>query len=157
MMAVQEPQHLLLAVRRAPRIVWDCIILLIVGHGVTFMAAIVYRIAPRWSMVEVNWFWCPDFNMKLSHEWWLKYLGDYLLNIITYYIMAKVAAKFSDALFIVSVIFFGYHLIDILMFMWDYGGQFYVFLDVLYTAIILIKYAVLPYRPEKFAKLRSLF
>lgn len=121
------------------------------------MDAIFFRIAPKWSSLKADWFWSPYFKMELTHEWWLKFIGDYLLNIISYYILAKVAAKFSNVLFIICVIFFGYHCIDFIMFMWDYNGQLYIYLDLGYTSIILIKYAIFPYKEERFARIKSLF
>lgn len=140
-----------------PKIVRDCILLLIIGHGLTFISVIFYKIWPAWTEEKVDWFLSPFYRLKMEREWYFKMGADYLLNVITYYIMAKVAAKFSDSLFIVCVIFFGYHVVDCFFFFWNFNGQFYIYLDLFYTAIILIKYAVLPYKPEKFAKLRSLF
>lgn len=143
--------------RRTPKMVMDCIVLLIIGHTATFIAAITYRVWPQWSLEKGDWFLSPWFKMKMEHEWYLKLSGDYLLNIITYYLLAKIASKFSDSLFLIAVIFLGYHMIDLLMFYWDFNGGFYMYLDLLWTCVILIKYAVLPVSDEKMGRIKSFF
>lgn len=140
-----------------PKMVMDCIVLLIIGHIATFIAAIVYKIWPQWSLEKSDWFLSPWFKMEMGHEWYLKLTGDYLLNVITYYLLAKIAAKFSESLFLIAVIFFGYHVIDLIMFYWDFNGGFYMYLDLLWTCIILIKYAVLPVSDEKMGRIKSFF
>lgn len=143
--------------QKTPRIIWDCVILLIVGHFLTEVASILAHIAPHWSLVKVDWFWSPNFHMQMERQWYIKYFGDSLLWIITYYIMAKIAAQFSNALFIVAFIFWGYHVLDGFFFWWDFNSDFYIYLDLLWTAGVLVKYAIFPYKEEKFAKIKSLF
>ena len=135
----------------------DCVILVIAGHVFTYMAAVIIRVWPEWSRVNVDCFWSPSFHMKMERAWYIQFGGQGLCDIITYYLLAKIAANFSDALFVVFLIFFGYHIIDFLMFWWDFNTQFYIYLDLLYTAIVLIKYALVPYKPERLSKIKSLF
>lgn len=139
------------------KVISDCVILLIGGHAATFMSALFYKISPKWSIEKADWFLCPGFKMDMAHEWWLKLSGDYLLNVMTYYVMAKIAAKFSDSLFLICVILFGYHIVDLFMFFWDFNGQFYIYIDLLWTAIMLIKYAIVPVNKEKLGRIKSLF
>jgi hypothetical protein len=100
MMAVRGQRRRPLLFHTIRRDIKDCVILLVGGHAGTFMSAIFYKLAPKWSLEKSDWFLCPGFKMGMAHEWWLKLSGDYLLNVITYYVMAKVAAKFSDSLFL---------------------------------------------------------
>lgn len=135
----------------------DCVILVVIGHVFTYMAALVIRIWPTWSQIMVDWFWSPHYHMKMERVWYIQFGGQGICDIITYYLLAKIASKFSDSLFVVFVIFFGYHIVDAIMFWVNFNTFFYIYVDIFYTCLILIKYAIMPYRPEKFARLRSLF
>lgn len=146
--------------RQNPRIhntIRDSIILIVAAHVLTFMAAILMHICPEWCKIKEDIFLSPWFNMKMERVWYVQFGGQGLSDLITYYVMAKIAVKFSDVLFVVCLIFFGYHLIDVIMFWYDFNGQFYIYLDLLWTAIALVRYAVHPYRPERLARIKSLF
>lgn len=144
-------------IRRTTKVVINSILLLIIGHVATFYPATIMKIWPKWSNEKKDWFWSPWFKMEIERYWYLKNASDYLLALITYYILAKVANKFSTSLFLACLIFFGYHVIDFFMFWWDFNGNYYVYVDLLWTAIMLIKYALFPFKEERLAKIRSFF
>ena len=138
-------------------IVRDSIILIVAAHVLTFMAAILMRICPGWCQVKEDLFMSPWFKMKMERVWYIQFGGQGVSDLLTYYVMAKIAAKFSDSLFIVCVVFFGYHIVDVFMFWYDFNGHFYIYLDLIWTALILVKYAVHPYKPERLARIKALF
>lgn len=131
--------------------------LLILGHALTFLPALIIIWFPHWSKEEKDWFWSPWFKMEIARFWYLKNVADYLLSIITFVVMTKIANQFSTVLFLICFIFLGYHVIDFFMFWWDFNGNFYIYLDVFWTALLLIKYSLFPFKEETLGKIRSLF
>lgn len=154
---LRRSRLLLRQIRATPKLIKDCVSLIIIGHILTYASYFMHLVNRGWSLKKVDWFMSPFFSMKIERAWYLKFGGEHVLWVLTYYIAAKIALQFSDGLFIVCLIFFGYHVIDCFMFWWNYNTGFYMYVDLLWTCIILTKYAILPYKAEKWAKIKSLF
>jgi hypothetical protein len=142
---------------RINKTVFQCTLLLIIGHALTYMSVIVLKIWPDWTKEMVDKFWSPYFKFKMERYWYFKNATDLFLLAIVFYVLAKVANKFSTSLFLVAVIFFGYHVIDFFMFWWDFNGSFYLYVYLLWTCLVLIQTALFPFKEETLGKIRSLF
>ena len=143
--------------RMMPKISRQCLILLMAGHGLTFVPCLIHQLWPAWTYQSVDWFISPYFHYSQARYWYFKATADNILSVITFLILAKVSSKFSDTLFVVFVVFCGYHIIDTMLYWLDLNTQFWLYADLLWTALVLIKSAIFPYKPEKFARIKSFF
>jgi len=143
--------------RSLPVILKKVIILLIIGHFLLEVSSILTELFPKWSRKEVSLFVRPGFSAPMPVNWWIKYLSDDVFNVITYYCLTTIAKHVGNILFLICVIFLSYHIIDLLMYFWDFKTSHYFYFDLFYTAIIFIKLAVKGYKPETIAKIKSIF
>ena len=143
--------------KRMPAINKQCILLLFIGHTLTFVPYVLANGFHDWIYGNADWFLSPSFHYPRARYWYFKDTADNVLFIIIFFLLAKVSAKFSDILFVVFVIFLGYHIIDAVLYWVDFNTQFWLYVDVFWTAIFLINGGVFPYKPEKFARIKSLF
>lgn len=104
-----------------------CAWLLIVGHLLTEVHSIMYLVDPKTSEKEVDWFWSPTFRMNLSLLWYVKMAADNVLLIATFYVMSVIASFFSRTLFLISCVFFAYHVLDAFMFFWNFKRTEWVY------------------------------
>jgi hypothetical protein len=95
-------------------------IILIVGHLLTEVHGIIYDIYPKINTINLDLFWKKNFHFDLSLHWWIKDLCDSMLLIIVFFVMAKIAYQYSYTLFLISVIYMIYHVIDLCLFMYNY-------------------------------------
>ena len=140
-----------------PTTVRRCILLMIIGHGLTYVPYIIQIFTHDWSRENVDWFLDPSFHMKMARYWYLETTAQNLLWIIISYVLCSIASKFSDALLVVFIIFGGYHIVDAILFWINFNTQFWLYVDIFWTLIVFIKVAIFPYRQERFARVKSLF
>lgn len=120
--------------------------LLIIGHLLTESYIIVWKLYPDTATIMLQ----PFFKspVKISVLWYIKDLADELLWVITYYVMAQIAYRYSKLLFSVISIFFFYHLVDSFMYVYSYKN-----LRWLYVVMLLIDIAavltILFYKPKE--------
>lgn len=152
-----HPRLLLLNWRKMPKVSKQCFVLAIAGHALTYVPCILHKLYPIWIYENADWFLSPYFHYSRARYWYFKETADNILFIIVFLILAKVASKFSDILFVIFVVFLGYHIIDAMLYWLDFNSQFWLYADLFWTALVLIKSAMFPYKPEKFAKIKALF
>ena len=146
--------HPLLVVPAAIR---NAVIILLASHFLTEMASICYAIWPKWSNQLVDPFISPWYSYRFELKWHIHYVCGDLCWVGTFYAFAKIAKQYSTYMFITAVIFFCYHVIEIIMYFWNYKTSHYVYWDLLFTSCALIKGMFKPYKPETIAKIKSLF
>lgn len=93
----------------------------------------------------------------MERQWYLFFGGAKMFDLILCYVCAKIAVMFSDMLFLTLVVILGYVLIDNIMFWWDFNDDFYIYLDLFWTMIVLIRRCIAPYKAETLARIKSLF
>jgi hypothetical protein len=143
--------------KRMPKISRQCIIMAIVGHLLTLVPYLLSKLFHEWTYGNADWFLSPSFKYPRARYWYFKDTANSLLLIIAWLIIVKVASKFSDVLFLAFLIFLGYQIIDLILYWVDFNTEFWVYVDMLWTIIVLIKTGIYPYQPEKFARIKSLF
>lgn len=142
---------------RLPGDIRNCIIILIVAHFLCEVPSLLWELFPKWSEVKVDWFLCPSFHLSIKRDWYMRYLSVDVFELLTYYCFAKIAKQYSTTLFLVIVVLFAYHIVDCLMYLWNFKTYHYIYFDLLWTAMILIRRCIKPYRPETIARIKSLF
>lgn len=140
-----------------PVVIKQCIVLLLVAHFLCEVPSILTELFPAWSIQKRDMFLCPWFHYSLKINWWMKYLSGDLFDIITYYCFAKVAKHYSVTLFLIIFVLLIYHIIDMFFFFWDFKTSHWIYLDLLWTAIVFIRRCIKPYKPETIATIKSLF
>lgn len=143
--------------RATPKIVRDCILIIIGSHILCEVPSLIYEISPKFAEKEVNPFLAPGFKGPIQLCWYLKFLFNEIAEVCAFYCLAKVSAQYSNNLFLAIFIFFVYHVIDLLMYIWDFKTAHYLFFDLLWTAVLLIRRAVKPFKPETITRIKSLF
>ena len=139
------------------KIVLDISWILILGHLLTNVNALISYFWPVIEHKEVDWFWSPHYHMKMVIAWYIKFFTESVLWISTFYVLAKVSYQYSTALFLVAVIFFFYHIFDCLLFWWNFRQNHLFYAFLLWAAIVMIIQAIYPFRQETLAKIKSLF
>lgn len=156
-----RPRHLLLRLRRdwmrMTKTTRQCILLAFIGHLLTFVPFLLAKYFHKWTYGNADWFLLRSFHYPRARYWYFKDTTDNILLGIAWLIGIKISVNYSDVLFVVLFVFLGYHVINIILYWVDYNTEFWAYADMIWTAAILIKAGVFPYRPEKFAKIRSLF
>lgn len=124
-------------------------ILLIFGHGLLESGALLQRYN-NYTPVYIDPFWSPDykwFDQKgISFYHWVQMNCVEFLWCTTFFVLAKVAYKYSFRLFLIGCVFFIYHVIDWFMLWWDYKTS-YLFYWFLNGAIVMAIVSL--FAPEK--------
>lgn len=121
-------------------------ILLIIGHFQLETAEIAERL---WlsgiyvhPFIRSSYHWYDDKGVNLL--WWIKYVCDDILWIITYLILTLVARKYSYRLFLVCSVFLGYHIFDHFMLWYDYRSSHWLYwLELLTDGICLLLFFII--------------
>ena len=147
-------------------ILW-MISLLIGGHALTAAGSFAYTFFRSWSREKVDIFICHSYRMSLSHYYLLKMPADDILSIIAFgcltflaYIIKKILHANSDryaenilylsrVLVIILAVFTGYHVIDALMFWWDFKTAFWPNWVLLFCSIMSAALLMRPGKPGK--------
>jgi hypothetical protein len=123
------------------------IILLIIGHAQTEIAELLLRVRPSLAKVYIqpfiNYTW-PHDERGVSLIWWVKYCSDDLLWVITYFVLARVAALYSFRLFCITALWFIYHLFDSFMLWYDYRTSHWLYWVLVAGIATTIAFMFLP-------------
>lgn len=132
-------------------------IVLIVAHLLTELHSVVYALDPKAANSEVDLFLSPQFQFKLSVQWYLKMMFDDLLVVVISFIAAHFARDHSYVLFWILTIFAYYHIIDLFLFFWNYKRTVavYWFLGAASTTGVVLLFIRKLY-PPKGGKVKSM-
>jgi hypothetical protein len=144
-------------INEIPKWIKDTTILLCTARVIPYSAVLLYWAFPSWSLQKVDLFLSPSYHNSMVLTWWIKYLCNDIELLLIAYAFCKVCAQVSNYLFLVSVIFLGYHLLDVLMFLWNFKRYDLFYFDIMWTVIALVYSVFKGYRTETVAKIKSLF
>lgn len=118
------------------------IIALIVSHFLTIAYTALFAIDPKLSYIRANLF-LDSTAMPGGIEigWYIKYVTDHIVWIVTFSVMASLAFKMSKKMFIVSSLFGIYHLLDFIMFLINFNQSwwlYYTLFSVLGLSVIFL-------------------
>lgn len=94
--------------------------MLIVVHLLTELHSIIYAVDPKAASSEVDLFLSSQFRFKLSVQWYFKMMFDDLLIVILCFLLANAYKNYSFVLHLIAIIYAFYHIIDLLLFFWNY-------------------------------------
>ncbi len=130
-------------------------VLLILSHALTEVHSLILFLWPETEHISIDWFWSPTYHMDLNILWYIKMSMDDICWCTTFFVMAKIAYRYSFKLFLIACIFFGYHVIDTVLFWYNYKSSYFVYYFLLGMVIISVLILILPMR-KKTGKYKSL-
>lgn len=133
-------------------VIWICV-LLIVAHALTELATILTEIWPKQMNEHVDYF--MNYDMKIYRYWYFKMAADDFLFISFSFVGAAISYKYSFRLFLIMCCFFVYHVIDAVMFWYNYRTSYIIYWSLLSAVIISVLLLALPVERWK-SKYKSL-
>lgn len=143
--------------REVPIWIRHTVLIWIAADAVTYSAVFVNWTFPVLANKEVDLFLCPGYHYTLYSTWYIKFLSEQVSRLLYYYAGCKIANRLSDYLFLVSVIFFGFRIIDFVNFLWNFCHYDLLYVDVFFTLLTLIYTVFKGYKPETLARIKSIF
>lgn len=143
--------------RRSPKPVRQALLIIAGIHILSEVPSVLRDCYPKYWTVEIDPYLSPWFHLKVERCWYLKDITEDIEKIGTYYAFGKIALQYSVAAFIGVFIFFCYHCIDGLFYLWNFKQSHLLYYDLLWYAIILHKLAISPSKSDNLAKIKSLF
>lgn len=119
------------------KLIIELSILLFLGLALSEVHSLVYYLKPETAKIEFDLFLEKAYKQKLTVLWYLYELSGLLNRIIWAYVLCRISNKISFKLYKISVVFFGYHISQFLLYIWNRNTSFIVNW-VLYTAMFLI-------------------
>ena len=117
-------------------------VLLITAHLLTELWAGVYWFYGG-ELVYIEPFWSPyyDFPEPINQKepgidiyWYIKDLTIDFLWCVTFFVLAKVSYRYSFTLAKIGYIWFGYHVFDLFMYLWNFKTSYWLY-SILYITI----------------------
>lgn len=113
-------------------------LLLGLGHLLTEAGSLSWITSDR-KPVYVHPFLSPYYKWYdpkgIDVHWFIKYVTTDLLFCMTFFVLTKIAYRFSFRLFLIGFVWFLYHCLDLFMLWWDFKTSYWLYLAV-YVAII---------------------
>lgn len=126
------------------RVVITMVGLLIGAHLLTEAASISAKLWPSVMAEKVNLFYVDGFAME--RWWYVKMTCDDLLLVVTYFVLARVAYRYSIKLFMIACVFSLYHLIDGYMFWYNYKQSHWLYWALMASVILSILLLIIPFK-----------
>jgi hypothetical protein len=134
-----------------------CSLLLGAAYFFPEMGSIAVKISPTIKTHESDLFICPWYHRMQYDYWYWADTGDHLKDIIKSYLLTKFMFKYSTKLFLVGFVFFLYSLLDLLFYWWNFCTWVYAYWLILGYVYVLVDGIINPYKPDRFARIKSLF
>lgn len=118
------------------------IIALIVSHFLTIAYTVLFAIDEKLPFIRANLF-LDHTAMPGGIEvgWYVKYVTDHIVWVVTFSVMATLAFRISRKMFIVASLFGVYHLFDFIMFLVNFNQSwwlYYFLFSVLGLSVIFL-------------------
>lgn len=123
-------------------------ILLIIGHALTELHSYLLAAYPQLATKEVDPFLKKDFKQPILFLWYIKFMTEGALWMITYFCMALVSYRYSLKLFLIVTVYFFYHAIDQFLFAYDYKRSYMTYWALLSISISVIIILVWPIKKK---------
>lgn len=118
-------------------------LLLIIGHVLTEAYIIVWKINPNSSKIMADdFFFDKSAKPGVSVLWYMKGMADNFLYCCLCFAFAKIAYQYSRKLFLLGCVFFAYHVIDMLCFMYNYSNTRWFYLMMLGIDIVAVLFLI---------------
>lgn len=97
------------------------------------------------------------WSQPMPRCWFIRYLTDDLSWIMMCWSVCMIAKWVSDLIFLVSVIWLVWHVIDAVMFWVNYKHAPMIYIDLTWTSLVLIWSAMKGYSKKTIGRIKSIF
>ena len=146
-----------LKIRQVPKNIKQAVVIWVAGEAITYTTLFVKWLPNAFNNRKIDLFLCPWYHNPMHFKWWLYYLTEEIAKWSVWIGWAKIVVHYSDFAFLICIIFLGLRTIDVLMYLWNFKEYDLVYVDIFYTMLALIWAAFNGHKPEKMAKIKSLF
>ena len=122
---------------------------------ISFAGSWSYFINKQWAMKIVDPFLFS--SQPMPRCWLIKYATDDIAWIMMCWSICILAALVSDLIFLVALIWLGWHIIDAIMFWVNYKHSPMIYLDITWTSLIFMWTAIKGYSKETISRIKSIF
>ena len=138
------------------RVIWIVVMLLI---SIELPEAGTYAtyLFPKIVEVQKDLFLSRSFHYKLYEYYYVKFTSERIAWIIRMLAFTKTAAQYSTVIFLSTLLIFCYLLVDLFLFWYNYNTSPLLYEFLILFLYITIKGLIRPYKPDSFARIRSLF
>lgn len=144
-------------VRRVPKPVRQAFIIVTIVHVFGEIPSMLKDAWPKYWTVYIDPYFSPWFHFKVERCWYFKDITEEVEQIGTYYAFCKIALQYSVVAFLGIFIYFCYHVIDGLFYLWNFKQSHVIYWDLLWYVIVLQRIAISPSKADNWAKVKSLF
>lgn len=143
--------------RQIPRWMIVTMLLWVIAEAILYSAIITNWLAPDWSNRMINPWASPWYSNPMYASWWVKFLSEPISRLVYYYCGCRMALRLGDFFFLISIIFLGFRILDLMMFFWNFCRSSLLYADMFFTLITLLWTAIKGYKPETLARIKSIF
>lgn len=147
----------ILKVRQAPKGIKQAVVIWVAGESITYTTLFVKWMPSTFTNGKIDLFLCTSYHNPMHFKWWLYYLTEEIAKWSVWMGWAKIVVNYSDFAFLICIIFLGMRTIDVGMYLWNFKEYDLIYADIFYTSLTLIWTVFNGYKPEKVAKIKSLF
>lgn len=138
------------------RVVW-IITLLLVKLELPEIPTYIAQVWPSIKTARRDWFFSSSYKFSMDIYWYLKFSAEDLAWIICMFAFTKAAVNYSTTVFLASFLIFLYHIADLFMFWYNYNTSVYIYEFLILFLYFVIRGLIRPYKPDAYAKIRSMF
>lgn len=106
---------------------------------------------------ERDWYILPGFHYPMAEFWYYKFTCVRVGQILRTIAFAKTANQYSTMVFLAVFICLCYQIFDLIMLWINFNTWTFVYEAIILYVYILIKGIVKPYKPDSFARIKSMF
>jgi len=138
------------------RVVWT-VALLLISIEIPEIPTYIHYLKPSVYTHNCNWFLLPGFNRVQAEYWYYKDSSTSLAWIVRMIAFCKTAVTYSTTVFLASILVLAYIIID-LIFYWVNFNEWPMVYEFLILFIYIVgRSLVRPYKPDAYARIRSIF
>ena len=138
------------------RIIW-IVALFLISVEIPEIPTYIHYFKPSVYTHNCNWFWMPGFKRVQAEYWYYKDTATSLAWVVRMIAVCKIAVTYSITVFLAAILVLAYIVFDGLMYWlnlneWPLTYEFFILFIYLVGRSL-----VSPYKPDAYARIRSLF
>ena len=138
------------------RVIW-IVALCLISIEIPEIPTYLTYVWPRITTTERDWFWLYGFHYKMAEYWYWKETACCVAWIVRMIAFTKTAVQYSTTVFLAAFLILVYIVFDLFMFWINYNQWPWVYEFMILFIYIVGRSLVLPFKPDAFCKVKSLF
>lgn len=138
------------------RVVW-IVVLLLCSLGLPLLPLYISYLYPKIIKEQSDWFFLKSFHFKIYEYYYFKETAQSLAWICRTIAFTKTAVQYSTVVFLAAFLILCYLVFDLIMFWVNYNTWAYAYEFIILFLYITVRGLIRPYKPDAFAKVKSIF